>query len=152
MPINIWRVGVKRMGLDSFQWCPATGQGAMGTNWSTGNSVWRWGRTSFLWGWWSTGTVCGFSFSGDIEDLPGQVPVRPAWTRSCAACSRWPCFDRGVGLHDPQRFLPTPNILWFCEKVKAWVLFLWKQRMHLFPCLLFTNCFLHDYAVEWTYF
>jgi len=21
---------------------------------------------------------------------------RPAWTRSCAACSRWPCFGRGL--------------------------------------------------------
>jgi len=30
--INISRVGVMRMGPDSFQWCPATGQGAMGTN------------------------------------------------------------------------------------------------------------------------
>jgi len=25
-------VGVRRMGPDSFQWCPVTGQGAMGTN------------------------------------------------------------------------------------------------------------------------
>ena len=40
---------------------------------------------------------------------------RPAWTRSCAACCRWPCFGRGVGLDDPQRSLPTLNILWFCE-------------------------------------
>jgi len=30
--INICRVGVRRMGPDSFQWCPATGQGATGTN------------------------------------------------------------------------------------------------------------------------
>jgi len=30
--INILRVGVRRMGPDSFQWCPVTGQGAMGTN------------------------------------------------------------------------------------------------------------------------
>jgi len=22
----------------------------------------------------------------------------PAWTRSCAACCRWPCFGRRVGL------------------------------------------------------
>jgi len=29
---RILRVGVKRMGPDSFQWCPVTGQGAMGTN------------------------------------------------------------------------------------------------------------------------
>ena len=39
---------------------------------------------------------------------------RPAWTRSCAACCRWPCFSRRVGLDDPQRSLPTPTILWFC--------------------------------------
>ena len=30
--INILRVDVKRMGPKSFQWCPATGQGATGTN------------------------------------------------------------------------------------------------------------------------
>jgi len=30
--INIFRVGVRRMGPDSFQWCPVIGQGAMGTN------------------------------------------------------------------------------------------------------------------------
>jgi len=29
---NMLRVGVKRMGPDCFLWCPATGQGAMGTN------------------------------------------------------------------------------------------------------------------------
>ena len=29
---NISRMGVRRMGPNSFQWCPATGQGAMGTN------------------------------------------------------------------------------------------------------------------------
>ena len=32
MPLNICRVGVRRTGPDSFQWCPATGQGATGTN------------------------------------------------------------------------------------------------------------------------
>jgi len=26
------KVGVRRTGPDSLQWCPATGQGAMGTN------------------------------------------------------------------------------------------------------------------------
>ena len=41
----------------------------------------------------------------------------PTWTRSCAACCRWPCFSRRVGLDDPQRSLPTPNILWFYDKV-----------------------------------
>ena len=37
--INILRVGVKRTGPDSFQWCSATGQGTTGTNWSTASSV-----------------------------------------------------------------------------------------------------------------
>jgi len=32
------------------------------------------------------------------------------------ACCRWPCFGRRVGLDDPQRSLPTPTILWFCER------------------------------------
>jgi len=86
MPINILRVGVKRTGPDSFQWCPATGQGAMGTNWSIGSSVWTWGR--------STGTGC----PGRLWSLLLWRYSRPAWTRSYAACSRWPCFGRGVGL------------------------------------------------------
>ena len=41
-------MGVRRTGPNSFQWCPVTGQGATGTNWSRGSSVWRWGRTSSL--------------------------------------------------------------------------------------------------------
>ena len=32
MPLNICRVGVRRTGPDSFQWCPVAGQGATGTN------------------------------------------------------------------------------------------------------------------------
>ena len=73
--------GFQEYGPNSFQWCPVTGQGAMGTNWSTGSSVWTWGRISSLWGWRSTGQAaqggCGVSFSGDIEDPPGQGPLRP---------------------------------------------------------------------------
>ena len=88
-----------------------SGQGAIGTNWSTGSSVWTWGRTSSLWGWRSTGTGC----PGRLWSLPLWRYSRPAWTRSCAACCRWPCFSRGVGLDDPQRPLPTPNILWVCD-------------------------------------
>ena len=113
MPINIWRVGVRRMGPSSFQWCPATGQGAMGTKWSTGSSVWTWGRTSSLWGWRSTGTGC----PGRLWSLLLWRYSRPAWTGSSAAYCRWPCFSRRVGLDDPQRSLPTPTILWFCDSV-----------------------------------
>jgi len=36
---DILRVGVRRMGPHSFQQCPATGQGATGTNGSIGSSV-----------------------------------------------------------------------------------------------------------------
>ena len=82
----------------------------MGTNWSTGSSVWTWGRTSSLWGWRSPETGC----SGRLWILLLWRYSRPAWTRFCAACSGWPCFGRRVGLDDPQRSLPTPNILWFC--------------------------------------
>jgi len=91
MLINIWRVGVRRMGPDSFQWCPATGQGATGTNWSIGSSSWTW-RTSSLWGWRSTGTGC----PQGLWSLLLWRYSKPTWTRSCAACCRWPCFGRGV--------------------------------------------------------
>ena len=97
MLVNIWRVGVKRMGPDSFQWCPATRQGATGTNWSIGSSTWTWGRTSFLWGWWSPGTGC----PERLWSLLLWRYSRPVWTRSCAACSGW----------------PTPTIVWFCDSV-----------------------------------
>ena len=111
MLTNILRVSVKRMGPDSFQQCPATGQGAMGTNWSTASSSWTWGRNSSLWGWQSTGTGC----PEGLWSLLLWRYSKPTWTRSCAACSRWLCFSRGVGLDDPQRYLPTPTILWFCD-------------------------------------
>ena len=104
--------GIRRMGPDPFQWSPATGQGTTGTNWSTGSSIWTWGRTSSLWGWWSTGTGC----PGRLWSLLLWRYSKPSRTRTCAACSRWPCFGRGVGLDDPQRSLPTPTMLWFCEK------------------------------------
>ena len=46
---------------------------------------------------------CGVSFSGDIEDLPGQGPMHPAVGDPASA--------GGFGLDDPQRSLPTPTIL-----------------------------------------
>jgi len=82
MLINTWRVGVKRMGSDSFPWCPATGQGAMGTKWSIASSIWTWGRTSSLWGWWSTRTGC----PGRLWSFLLWRYSRSSWTKSCAAC------------------------------------------------------------------
>ena len=76
--INISRVGVKRMGPDSFQWCSATGQGPMGTNWSRGRSSWTWGRTSSLWGWRSTGTGCPEKLWILLWRYSRQGPVQPA--------------------------------------------------------------------------
>ena len=111
MLINIWRGGVRRKVPGSFQLCPATGQGKTGTTWSIGSSTWTWGRSSPLWQWRSTGTVC----LGGLWSLLLWKYSRPAWTRSCAVCCMWPCFGRGVGLDDPQRSLPTPNILGFCD-------------------------------------
>jgi len=117
MPINILRVGVRRMGPDSFQWCSATGQGAMGTNWSIRSSIWTWGRTSSFWGWWSTGTGC----PEGLWILLLWRYSKPSWTRSCAACSGWPCFSKGVGLDDPRGpFQP----LTFCDSVWNHLLFL----------------------------
>jgi len=116
MLVNILRVGIRKVGPDSFQWCPATGQGETGTNCSIRSSVWAWGTTSLLWGWWSTGTGCP---EGLCSLLLWRYS-RPTWTRSRAACSRWPCFGRGfwtdaqITPDDPQRSLPTPTILWYC--------------------------------------
>ena len=71
--------------------------------------------TSSLWGWRSTGTGC----PGRLWSLLLWRYSRPAWTRSCAAYCRWSCFGRGFGLDDPQRSLPTPTILWFCDSVRS---------------------------------
>ncbi len=35
------------LGPGSFQWCPATEQGATGTNWNTGSSIWTQGNPYF---------------------------------------------------------------------------------------------------------
>ena len=103
-------------GQTLFKWCPGIGQGATSTNSSIGSSTWTWGRTYSLWGWRSTGTGC----PGRLWSLLLWIHSKSTWTRSCAACCRWPCFGRGVGLDDPQRSLPIPNILWFCKSSK-WI-------------------------------
>ena len=53
----------------------------------------------------------------EVVESPLWRYSRPAWTRSSAACCRWPCFGRRIELDDPQRSLPTPTILWFCDSV-----------------------------------
>ena len=46
-----------------------------------------------------------------------------------AACCRWPCFGRRVGLDDPQRSLSSPTILWFCDSVTF-------QKYFLHVCIM----------------
>jgi len=76
----ISRAGVRRMGPDSFQWCPATRQGAQTEAQevpleheeellhSGGDGALEQGAQG----------GCGVSFSGDIQDPPGHGPVQPA--------------------------------------------------------------------------
>ena len=74
----------------------------------------------------STGTGC----PGRLWSLLLWRYSRPAWTRSSTTYCRWPCFGRRFGLDDPQRSLPTPTILWFCE-ILTWH----AVQVHLSPGL-----------------
>ena len=105
-------------------------------------SVWTWGRTSSLWGWRSTGTGC----PGSLWILLLWRYSRPAWTWSCAACCRWPFFGRKVGLDDPQRSLPTPTILWFCDTAAKAVL---ELHIHHQPLLAGENKVQHSISPRW---
>jgi len=75
-------ISVHRIVLAGWGW---------GANLSGAFSVQTWGRTSSLWGWRSTGTGC----PGGLWSLLLWRYSRPAWTRSSAACCRWPWFGRG---------------------------------------------------------
>ena len=53
----------------------------------------------------------------EVVESPCLEIFKTRLDKVCAACCRWLCFSRGVGLDEPQRSLPTPNILWFCDFV-----------------------------------
>ena len=77
--------------------------------------VQTWGRTYSLSGWRSPGTGC----PGRLWSLLLWTYSKPTWTRSYAACCRWPCFGSGVGLDDPQSSLRTTTIVWFLDTLRG---------------------------------
>jgi len=118
MLINILRVGVRRMGPDSFQWCPVTGQGAVGTNWSIGISVRTWGRTLTL-----RVKVHWSRLPRGFVNYPSLEIFKTCLDEVLCTWYRWTIFSRGVGLDDPQRSLRIPTILWFCDS--------WRTAIYL---------------------
>ena len=77
-------------------------------------SMWQYGRS------YGEGEITDAVWQARLYSLHrSKDGISLALSRSCAACCRWPWFGRGVGLDDPQRSLPTPNILWFCDSVTA---------------------------------
>ena len=109
MCIKTWQESAKRTEPRSFQWCLATVQEAVGTNWGTGRFLWTSGSTSLLRGWLSPGTGCP-------ERLWSLSPWRywkAVWTWSWATGSRQPCSIWEAGADDLQRAFPTSVILWY---------------------------------------
>ena len=99
-----WKIFESRLLYESYSSSPRAGHATSDWRDTTGQrtwfgqTFWTGGRTSSLWGWWSPGPGC----PGRLWSLLLWRYSRPAWTRSCAACSGWPCFGRRVGLGDPE--------------------------------------------------
>ena len=105
--INTWRESAKKTEPGCFQWCPVTGEEAVGTNWNMRGFVLTSGNIFLLWGWPRTGTGCP-------ERLWSLRPWRYSktiWTQSWPISSRWPCLSRGVEPDDFQKSLPVSVIL-----------------------------------------
>ena len=64
---------------------------------------------------------------------------KPTRMRSRAACSRWPCFGRGVGLDYLQRSFPAPTILLFCDAVHQGKNRIVSNILGLCSCMIAVN-------------
>lgn len=78
-----FRADVKRIGADSFQWYPATGQGTTVTNWNIGHSTWVWEKKLvYFEGDRALKQVAQrgrvVSCSRDTQNPPRHNPVQPA--------------------------------------------------------------------------
>jgi len=103
------REGAKKMKPLFFQWFPASGKEAMGTNWSTGGSLWTPGSIAVLCRCQSTGTGC--------PQAVGSPPwgwLKAAWMWAWAPCCGCPYWSGGWA-RGMQRTLPTWTPLWFCK-------------------------------------
>lgn len=110
----------------SFWCCPVPGQGAVGTSWSSGGSVWTLGSTPVPCGWWSPGTGC------HVES-PSLRSSKSAGMWSWATCCRWPCLHRE--LDQAASAAPCQPQL-FCFSV-IFVVFHLVSAISLYLCCVF---------------
>ena len=83
---------VKRMGPGSFQWCPATGQGATGTNCNTGKFHLNMRKNFFT----LRVTEHWNRLPREAVESPSLETFKTHLDTICATCSRRTCFSRGL--------------------------------------------------------
>lgn len=109
---NTWRKSAKRMDPGSFQQCPATGSEAIGTNWSTGSSLWA-ERNTFC----SRGdqALANVSLAHRLSiESPFLDIFKIQLYIVINNVPRLPSMRRRIGQGDLQKSLPASAILWFC--------------------------------------
>lgn len=87
MSTNVWREVAKNMELGHFQWCPVSGQEALGANWNTQGASWISEAPPYCVGSWALAN-CSETFQSSWRHS------ETVQTRSCATRSRWPCLNR----------------------------------------------------------
>lgn len=107
---SIWRVGARKMGPGSSQWCQALGHKAMDRQWCKGSSILT-GRRTSLCKWLCTGTGC----PERVWRVPHWRYSRSLCIQSCAMSSWWPCLSKEVGpdvLCGPFQSDPFSSLKW----------------------------------------